>query len=272
MCIFGQRRGGRLVGVVTLALLLGLLVAVSCEKKREPVAEREPPMPETASSELEMPEPVITDDIEGEASLPEGAPRGFSADLEGNLVLGNWDVRGEVTEFEDGKITFLCDGGQTGHFVYRLPEGLCISVHPNRPISLRRPVHFYRGGMGYNLVVSSGNALVLAAGEMGGSSPEKIRIWKNLTIEQAQDRGAVIDDNKYGTTYLIPVLLKSEHQTLRHITAEIDSVVQVTVGTQRYSVLVSRSCETVPSETTYGAVLEDAGFGLEYIVVPEQSP
>jgi hypothetical protein len=43
------------------------------------------------------------------------------------------------------------------------------------------------------------------------------------------------------------------------------------VGTKAYSVLVMRSCETVPSET-HGAVLEDAGFGLEYIVVPEQSP
>ncbi|UCF78045.1 MAG: hypothetical protein JSW03_07980 [Candidatus Eiseniibacteriota bacterium] len=264
MNAFGKRAVGFLVLAATL-LLLGLVLTTSCQRKRQPTAEKEPPVPATASSELQMPDAVRSGHLEGEASVPDEIPLAFAADLAGKLLTGDWNVRGEVSAVEDGKVTFLSDHQQTGHLVYRLPAGLRILLAPNRPFSLRRDAEFYAAGLSYDLVALSAGDLIVTSGRLFGPVPQRSRIWKELSIRQANQREAIIGESKYGTTYSVPVLVVVEGQTT---SVEVGIVEQIRLGAETYSLLVLRSCEGVPSEE-YGGVFEDAGFGLEYVVVPE---
>ncbi|UCF78047.1 MAG: hypothetical protein JSW03_07990 [Candidatus Eiseniibacteriota bacterium] len=248
-----------------LGLLLVLAVSLSCAGQRKPVAEREPPVSEEVSSELLMPPAVSETEIRGEAALPEEVRLGFAVDLDGKLLVEDWEARGHVRAFERGKVTFESDARQTGHFVYHLPAGLEISLNPGQPFSLKRTIQLCGRGLAYDLVASDSGHPLMEAGRLFGPDPLDKRTSTGLSIQQVRDRGPVALDSKYCKVYQISVTVTADGRTT---TVPLRSPVRVRTRGGLYSLLVWRSNETVPTQD-YVGVAEGTGYDLEYVVVPE---
>ena len=123
---------------LTVWVMTGLLANLHLLHTRQASAEDlKLPVPERASSTLEVPKPVRAERLKGKASLPEELKLGFALDLADTLVTGDWDVVGKIMSHKDRRVSFKTENGADGRVVYRLPKGLELRVRPNQQIGIK---------------------------------------------------------------------------------------------------------------------------------------
>ena len=109
-------------------LVINLCVILLISSLAVQAQEMKPPKPKDASTDLVIPGPLEVQEIQGNATLPGDLVLGFALDLNGELMMGNWDLKGKVATHGDRLISFNTDQGQAGNLAYRLPKGFNIEV------------------------------------------------------------------------------------------------------------------------------------------------
>jgi len=229
------------------------------------LAQEKPPAPKEPVSNLQMPQSVKVSDLKGRAVLPEQTRLGFGLDLDDKILGGNWDVKGRVTSVEPGKLAFTTGQGETGNLVYRLPEGVPLSLSADEPVSINRTTIGYKAAMGYNLVVGSTDRLVINSGLLIGELPQKVQIGDGFTLEQDKQSGRVLIKGKYETIYQVAVNLVTDDGKIQLTTDEMH---EVTVRGKTYNVMIYQSSRVVPTKE-YQGLAESSGYALEYMLVPK---
>ena len=228
------------------------------------LAQETPPAPKEPVSDLKMPKPVMFQELKGKANLPKQLKMGFGLDLAGKILSGNWDVKGKITAVDNEKVVFTTEKGETGNLVFRLPKGVRLSLAADELVSIKRTMRGYRAALGYKLVVANMEMLAITSGRLFGDSPQKVKIWDGLILEQGQKLGQTLSESKYETTYQAPVYLITDG---RRIQLALGEAHEVTVQRKTYKVMIHKSSKIVPTKE-YENVAEGSGYVLEYVAVP----
>ena len=227
-------------------------------------AQQKPPAPKEPVSNLKMPSPVKFQELKGRATLPKQGNLGFGLDLAEKVLHGNWDIKGKVTAVEADRVTFTTDKGEVGNLVFRLPKGLRLSLVANEAVSIKRTTMGYRAVLSYKLLVASSEKLVITSGRLFSDSPQKVKIWDSLILEQDGELGQGLK-TKYETTYQVPVTLTIDGGKIELALGEAHEVI---VQGKTYNVMMYQSCKVVPTKE-YEGVAEGSGYVLEYVAVPK---
>ena len=239
---------------------LGLVVLCSACT----LAQEKPPAPKKPVTNLKMPAPVIVEAQKGEATLSQHVKLGFALDLADKILGGNWDVKGKVATLEAEKVSFITDQGENGNLVFSLPGKLTLSIAAGEPLSIKRTSRGYGAVLGYELVMTSSEKVVIAAGLLFGEMPQQVKIIEDdFALEQSQKLGQALSESKYETTYHIPVTLITDG---RNIQLPLGEAQEVTIQGKKYEVVIQQSSKVVPTKE-YEGVAEGSGYALEYVVI-----
>jgi len=227
------------------------------------LAQVNPNAPKVAVSNLAYPDPVIHQETKGAANLPEQLTLGFSLELEGILVTGNWDIQGKIVSTDSSRISFITESNQKGNLVYRIPREMTIVLKDGDPISIKRIMKGFQSSLGYELAIKSFDYLHIYSGKMFSEEPLKIKISDDLSLYQDEVNERVLNESKYETFYMVPVELISD-QDSRVIT--VGQTHREAFQDIAYSVFVKNSSRTLPAKE-YEGLAEGSGYALEYLIV-----
>jgi hypothetical protein len=208
---------------------------------------------------------------------------GFALDVAGRAQTGNWDVTGKVIENVGGRLTLKTDSGEEWHLVYRLPEGQVLDVKPGQSVTIKRVQSIIGSRLAYDLHISSGNDLVLAASRQFRTTAPKdaagaSRLFpaegmataplRSIAFWGDADRKEPMKATKYTTVYKVPINVQS--LLPGQANSGVKSLVSgerasLSVDNKPFSITVTESREVVPKPEFKG-VLEGSGYTLEYVV------
>lgn len=228
--------------------------------------EMKPPAPKEPSSNLQLPEPVVFQEIKGSASLPEELILGFALDLGGVILPGNWDVQGKVVSSDNRVITFSTEQGQTGHLVYRLPKGFQLLLADDDVVKLKRNMNGYQTSLGNKFTLLSSDSLEIASGVLPGEFPHKVMIQDGLTLQQEKEVGSLLSESKFELTYMVPVYALTEDGKIKLTLFEPEVI---KLDNTRYRIMILQSSKIV-SQDKFEETSEGNGYILEYVVAVEK--
>lgn len=247
----------KLWGVGMLVISLIICNTLLAQDKR-------PPIPKEPVTDLKMPEPVIFQEMKGQATIPKQVKLGFGLDIGNKVLVGNWDVKGRVNTVDAQKVSFITEEGDKGNLVFRLPKGLQLQLTADEPVTIKRISRGYKAALGYQLSVESKKRLVINSGRLFGDTPKRVRFPEGMTVVQSDEPGHILSRSKFETIYQIPVILITDTQKMP-LTISITN--RIKAGEKTYQVMISCSINVVPTKE-YEGVAESSGYVLEYVVIP----
>lgn len=224
-----------------------------------------PPPPKEPVSDLHMPKPVTPVIVKGKATLPEQLRLGFALDVGAEILGGNWDFAGKITEIEKNRIGFVTDQGKTGNFLYRFPLPTRLPVRPGNSIIVKREIVGHRAALGYRLLVTSSATMIIASGRLFDESPHTVKVFERLSISQSPILGRAISKSRFETIYDVPVKISGDGDSIEVNSGRTGEVI---IQDKLYLVHISRSTSVKPSRR-YEGIAEGSRYALEYIVFPK---
>jgi hypothetical protein len=227
-----------------------------------PMRANAPPTPQVPSSELKMPEPVKSEEIKGQATLPEELPLGFALDVAGKIAGDDWDLQGTVTSIENRIVILRTEKGESARLVYRLPKEVQLPLKVGQPVSIKKSFVGFEGRTGSALLIISEGKSVLAAGRVFGEQPLEAKIPEGLSLRQIGERKTVLNQNQYDTLYQVPVSAASGGRT---IDVPMGKPTALTLQGKSFLALVTESTESSHTREQERTA-EGRGYMLEYVI------
>jgi hypothetical protein len=247
-------------------------------------AQKEPePVPKDQSGELRQPKPLIPRPIDSAATLPPGNKMAFALDVGSKAQTGNWDVNGKVIENAGGRLTIKANTGDEWHLLYRLPQGQELNVTPGQSVTIKRVQNIIGSRLAYDLHISSGDDLILAASRQyrttapkdaegasrlsaaEGMAPAPLR---SIAFWGDAERREALKPTKFTTVYKVPIkvqsLLPGQANSGVKSLAHGESA-SLDVDNKSFTIAVTESREVVPKPEFKG-VVEGSGYTLEYVI------
>lgn len=255
------RTCSRILGLL-LVLIACLTFLPSCASNETP--EQTPPKPKEPATILSMPAAIEPEVVRGKASLPEELVLGFALDVGDTVLAGDWDVVASVIGLENRTVIFKTEKGEIGHLVYRIPKGMQFPLlEPKQPISIKRNLRGYEASLGYQLQVTSEDALMLSSGRIFGGKPQEAAISQRLLLQQIPDKATVLSESKYETIYQVPVYLIVDKKPVE---LKLGELTEFMLDGKIFLIMVTESSNVIPNEE-YKGVVEGKGYALEYVLV-----
>jgi hypothetical protein len=226
--------------------------------------EMKPPLPKDAMTVFQYPEPVISKELKGNASLPSQAKLNFGLDL-GNLVRrGNWNVQGQITSVAENKVSFKTSSGEKGNLVFRLPDRMILPLKSGMFFKLNRKIIGIDSSLGYSLVLESQTIKMVLSGRLHSHKPLRLDFTERFRLVQ-KGKGSILSDTKFEKIYKVPVSIEVG---TRKIDLPLNENTNVELNGGVYNIHILQSTLTEPSKR-YKGLEEGSGYYLEYVMVQD---
>lgn len=243
--------------VITAALLLP---AVSGAQQLSPPA---PPQP---SSVLRPVPPVNATEPAGSASIPEQASLGFSLSVGQRIMPAEWNIRGTITTMSSGKLLIKTDRDESATLAYRLPKELRLPLKAGDAVEINRASKGYKATLGHELSIKRSEKTVVAVGRLIGDTPQQVKVGDGITLEQLAEPQRTLSESAYETIYGLAATMTGKDGSRKSLSS--DGVQDVTIGGNKYQILIRINNKTVPAKSKAG-LAEGGTYVLEYVIVAQ---
>ncbi|MEM7439028.1 MAG: hypothetical protein AAF393_05465 [Pseudomonadota bacterium] len=216
--------------------------------------------------------------VPGPAQLSEYVTAGFEADLDGFLLIGDWQHQGVITEVGTDRITFQTTDGKIGNYVYRLRQGHQLSVQVGQQIVIAHSQTFAAKVLTFQVAIEAdGQVVLMGQRALLDTLPEDdkavpVVLSPNGSLIDLSFRpieAAAIQTNKsqHGESFEYPVEVRT--QTTGTTIGEIGAKSAATISLYGRNVFIDieKSAQFVPIPHHSG--FAPGGYIIEFYVVPD---